>query len=519
MPSQAFSVHSLNTANVARYMETTTLRKELGLLDVYAVAVGTTLSSGFFLLPGLAFAQAGPAVLVSYLLAGLLLILLWFPGAGGTNVTLDHFADFTGRGGHAIFATTGLVYISYAGLTKITSIAEEVKDPDRNLPLGMFLALITAVGLYVIGTTIMVGATPPAALAGDLTPAATAADHFAGPWGGCVVAGAALLAFFAAANAGVLSASRYPLAMSRDRLLPALLQRFNAKRIPDVSVYVTVGTILAILISVDPLKIAKLASAFQLVMFSLMCLAVIVMREILKEKGMREDDPYREVVTRADVLDAGGAATFKEVVARSSDLLSRHLPATAETRAAKFEEESGLGMTPVTQGVALPHLRMAGIERLYMVIARIAEGIPAREIEGSDGAVRDDRIYAALFLVSPRGDAGRHLRLLAQLARQIDAEDFIKRWQSARSEPMMKELLLPDEHVLSLRLRPDSKAAPMIGLQLEEAAFPAPSLVAFIHRDGKTIVPRGTTTLRAGDRLTVVGEPEDLAALRVRYGA
>lgn len=48
------------------------LKKELNLLDVFCIASGAMISSGLFILPGLAHAQAGPAVVVSYLLAGLL---------------------------------------------------------------------------------------------------------------------------------------------------------------------------------------------------------------------------------------------------------------------------------------------------------------------------------------------------------------------------------------------------------------------------------------------------------------
>ena len=50
------------------------LRKELGLLDVYVMATGTTVSAGFFLLPGLAAIQAGPGLVVAYALAALPLI-------------------------------------------------------------------------------------------------------------------------------------------------------------------------------------------------------------------------------------------------------------------------------------------------------------------------------------------------------------------------------------------------------------------------------------------------------------
>jgi APA family basic amino acid/polyamine antiporter len=47
------------------------LKKELRLLDVYAIATGTTLSAGFFLLPGLAAVEAGPAIILAYMIAGI----------------------------------------------------------------------------------------------------------------------------------------------------------------------------------------------------------------------------------------------------------------------------------------------------------------------------------------------------------------------------------------------------------------------------------------------------------------
>jgi len=74
------------------------LKRELGLFDVYAIATGATLSSGFFLLPGLAAAQAGGAIPLAYLLAGLLLLpgilsmaelSTAMPRAGGIYYFLD----------------------------------------------------------------------------------------------------------------------------------------------------------------------------------------------------------------------------------------------------------------------------------------------------------------------------------------------------------------------------------------------------------------------------------------------
>ena len=72
------------------------------------------------------------------------------------------------------------------GLTNVASVAEEVRDPGLNLPLGMFLAFGTIVGIYVLGTSIMVGVVGVETLArdgGDLTPIATVAEVLMGRWG------------------------------------------------------------------------------------------------------------------------------------------------------------------------------------------------------------------------------------------------------------------------------------------------------------------------------------------------
>ena len=50
------------------------LKKELGLLNVFMIATGTTLSAGFFLLPGIAFESAGPAITLAYIIAAIPLI-------------------------------------------------------------------------------------------------------------------------------------------------------------------------------------------------------------------------------------------------------------------------------------------------------------------------------------------------------------------------------------------------------------------------------------------------------------
>ena len=74
------------------------LKKDLGLFDVYVISTGAMISSGFFLLPGLAAAKAGPSVVLAYAIAGILILPAMFsiaelstamPRSGGTYYFLD----------------------------------------------------------------------------------------------------------------------------------------------------------------------------------------------------------------------------------------------------------------------------------------------------------------------------------------------------------------------------------------------------------------------------------------------
>jgi amino acid transporter len=386
--------------------ESRRLKKELSLFSVYAIATGTTLSAGFFLLPTYAAERAGPAIILAYVVSaallvppmlcivelatampraggayyfldrslgplagtvgglgtwlalvlkaafalvgmgaylallfgmvaneypslawllgrfnfrsiaavlailfgivnllgaqktgrfqvilvfGLLAILAWFITHGSTQVDPVHFEGFFDEGWESIVATAGLVFISYVGVTNVASVSEEVKDPERNLPLGIFLALTTAVLVYVLGIGVMVGVLGAPGLVGldPPAPVAEAASFFSSTWGIALVSFAALLAFSSVANAGILSASRYPLAMGRDHLLPPIFCALSRRGTPKVAIFITVATVLGFLLLPDPASIAKLASGFQFLIFGLICVAVIIMRQ----SGLESYDP------------------------------------------------------------------------------------------------------------------------------------------------------------------------------------------------------------------------------------
>ncbi|MBO6574387.1 MAG: amino acid permease [Rhodothermales bacterium] len=218
-------------------------------------------------------------VLAFFLVQGAYYLLAVQP-ASATRMQFEPFLPF---GYEGLLSTIGFVFVSYAGLTKVASVAEEIKDPERNIPLGMILSLASTTFVYVAGVFVMVAVLEPNAFRGDLTPVATAAQSFfywlPGQVGVGLVVIAALAAFASTGNAGVLSASRYPLAMARDRLMPAVFGKLGRFQTPTPAILATGGLMVFFILVLDEEGIAKLASAFQLFIFALLCLAVIVMRE------------------------------------------------------------------------------------------------------------------------------------------------------------------------------------------------------------------------------------------------
>ena len=177
-----------------------------------------------------------------------------------------------------------------------------------------------------------------------------------------------------------------------------------------------------------------------------------------------------------------------------------------------------MGATPVAKGVALPHMYLPDIEQPLLVLVRSIKDFQILTGDVFGKTQLTDAVHAAFFLVSPKGDPSRHLRMLAQLANRIDRDDFDTAWRSAPNEMSLREVFLRDDRYLSLRLTPGSESESWIDQQLFELGLPDGCLVAAIRRRNTTMIPRGATRLEKGDRLLLFGEPQALNTIRKQLG-
>jgi amino acid transporter/mannitol/fructose-specific phosphotransferase system IIA component (Ntr-type) len=216
----------------------------------------------------------------SLLVVALLIILAFFVFSGLGSVKTTRFEGFLEKGWLTIFATSGLVFISFGGLTKVVSVAEEVKKPSRNLPLGMILSWFVVTIFYLCVVFITVGVLDGNELSDSLLPVSTAAGKNVGLLGFVLLSLAAIAAFLTTANGGILAASRSPMAMSRDKLLPTALARISKRfKTPQISIMITGGFMIAAIVLLDLESLVKTASTLQLILFTLVNASVIIMRE------------------------------------------------------------------------------------------------------------------------------------------------------------------------------------------------------------------------------------------------
>ena len=247
------------------------------VVDIHGLAAGAVLTLGFVVLNivGVREAARAQAIIVFSLLA----LLVLYVAVGIPRVRVDLLMPFAPYGAGRVFAAAGFVFVSYGGLLTVASMAEEVRNPGRTMPLGMILSLVIVTLLYAATVMVTSGVLATPALDNSLTPISDGGRIIMGRFGFLAMTFGAILAFVSTANGGLMTASRFLLALSRDKMLPESLSRINARfQTPHVAIGLTGALVLLSLLL--PLEIlVEAASCVLILTYMLSCLAVVVLRE------------------------------------------------------------------------------------------------------------------------------------------------------------------------------------------------------------------------------------------------
>lgn len=212
------------------------------------------------------------AVVLVYVVLGLFFI---------DPANLNPFAP-TGPSG--IIATTGTVFVSFLGFEIIATVAGEVKNPSRNIPLTMILSVILVTILYVLVMIVSTGVIPFSELGASLVPVSDVAVVYMGPMGVVAIVAAAAVAAISSSNSSILAAARVNFAMGRDDLMSDWLNVTHDQFGTPHRAIIATGIVTALLIATG-LRIqaivsllAEVASFSFLISYSLVHVAVLVFR-------------------------------------------------------------------------------------------------------------------------------------------------------------------------------------------------------------------------------------------------
>lgn len=156
--------------------------------------------------------------------------------------------------------------------------------------------------------------------------------------------------------------------------------------------------------------------------------------QIMKERGLREEDPFQEVVHGADFIEVEAGVDSEGVIRRGAGMLAERSGISRDLILGALLERNRLGETPADAGVALPHLLLNDVEGFHMVAARSIHGLEFPNAHQS--------IHAVFLLLGDRQTPTRHLRFLAEIVRRAENPSFIDEWISAGSAEELPELLL-----------------------------------------------------------------------------
>lgn len=214
-----------------------------------------------------------------YMVMILLAILVGYILLGGLRIRSIGMPDLIPRKFTGLLPMVGMVFVSFGGLTKVAAVAHDIKNPGKLLPRSMFLSFFVVMIVYILGTGVTVALLDPEVLKNTLTPFSLGGDILAGRPGAIALSIAALIAFATTANAAILSASQNPAAMADDGLLPSWMGRKNAKGVPVPAVLLTGGFMIMVILGLNLSNLVKAASTMKLILFLLVNLSVILMRE------------------------------------------------------------------------------------------------------------------------------------------------------------------------------------------------------------------------------------------------
>ncbi|AJK48003.1 amino acid permease [Burkholderia plantarii] len=206
-------------------------------------------------------------------------VVLLVIAVGVFHVTPANWTPFMPHGWPGVFGAAAVMFFAFIGFDAVSSAAEEVKNPKRDLPVGIIASLGVCAVLYVTVAAVATGIVPSAQYAGITHPISYALQVAGQTWVAGFIDLGAVLGMLTVILVMTYGQTRITYAMSRDGLLPAVLSRVHPRfQTPFIATWI-IGLLCALIAALIPLNVlAELINIGTLAAFAMVSIAVIVLR-------------------------------------------------------------------------------------------------------------------------------------------------------------------------------------------------------------------------------------------------
>jgi APA family basic amino acid/polyamine antiporter len=198
---------------------------------------------------------------------------------GVFHVQPANWRPFMAHGWHGVFGAAAVMFFAFIGFDSVSSAAEEVKNPKRDLPIGIIASLSVCAVLYIAVAAVVTGIVPSADFAGVSHPVSYALQIAGQKWVAGFIDLGAVLGMLTVILVMTYGQTRIIFAMSRDGLLPKTLSNVHPRFATPFRTTWLVGLFFGLIGAFVPLDVlAELINIGTLAAFSMVSIAVLVLR-------------------------------------------------------------------------------------------------------------------------------------------------------------------------------------------------------------------------------------------------
>jgi len=230
-----------------------------------------------------------------------LAVLLIFIVSGLSSFHLSNFSNFAPNGMTGTIAGAAIIFFAFTGFSRVTTISDEVKDPEKTIPKAIILSIIISTVIYIAVAIVAVGLVPYSNLASSAAPLSTAIKSMHDSILAIIIAFGGVTATAGVILTGVLGTSRVFFALGRDRELPGFLSYIDRFSTPINAIIVSAVLSIVFLLLVSFGTIVDSSNAAVLSAYFIINVSAIYFYYNLKKKQQQEKR-YIPVVSIAGIF-------------------------------------------------------------------------------------------------------------------------------------------------------------------------------------------------------------------------